>query len=71
VLRIYHTIDTTPTPLTDETGEFEPGSWVSLINPTADEIREVSDRLSVPGDYLRAALDEEERPRTEMRTASP
>lgn len=65
MLRIYHTIDTTPTPLTDETGEFEPGSWVSLINPTADEIREVSDRLSVPGDYLRAALDEEERPRTE------
>lgn len=33
--------------------------------PTADEIREVSSRLSIPGGYLRAALDEEERPRTE------
>ena len=62
---IYRTVEAAPVPRTEETGEFEPGSWVSLINPTADEIRVVSERLSIPGDYLRAALDEEERPRTE------
>ncbi|MDI3506147.1 MAG: magnesium transporter [Methanomicrobiaceae archaeon] len=65
MFRIYRTVEAAPAPRTEETGRFEPGSWVSMINPTAGEIKEVSERLSVPGDYLRAALDEEERPRTE------
>lgn len=65
MFRIYRTVEVAPAPRTEETGRFEPGSWVSMINPTAGEIKEVSERLSVPGDYLHAALDEEERPRTE------
>ncbi len=65
MLRIYRTVETAPAPRTEETGRFEPGSWICLINPSREEIEEVSERLSVQGDYLRAALDEEERPRTE------
>ena len=65
MFRIYRTVKTDPAPRTEEMDEFEPGSWVCMINPSADEIREVSDRLVIQEDYLRAALDEEERPRTE------
>ncbi|KUK60991.1 MAG: Magnesium transport protein corA [Methanoculleus marisnigri] len=65
MFRIYRTVEAAPVPRTEETGTFEPGSWVCMINPTAGEIEEISGRLSIPGDYLRAALDEEERPRTE------
>ena len=65
MIRIYRTVEAAPVPRTEETGRFEPGSWVSMINPTAGEIEEVAAKLAIPGDYLRAALDEEERPRTE------
>jgi len=65
MFRIYRTVEGATVPRTDETGRFEPGAWVSLVNPTADEIREAAEKLSIPGDYIRAALDEEERPRTE------
>jgi len=65
MFRIYRTVEAAPVPRTEETGTFEPGSWVCMINPTAGEIEEISGRLSIPADYLRAALDEEERPRTE------
>lgn len=66
MFHIYRTVEAAPpVPRTEETGTFEPGSWVSMINPLREEIEEVSARLSIPGDYLRAALDEEERPRTE------
>jgi len=65
MLRIYRTVKAAPVPQTEETDRFAPGSWVSLIHPSIEEIEEVAANLSVPGDYLRAALDEEERPRTE------
>ncbi|WP_342770560.1 MULTISPECIES: CorA family divalent cation transporter, partial [unclassified Methanoculleus] len=65
MLRIYRTVEAAPVPKTEETGRLEPGSWVSVINPSAEEIGEIATKLSIPGDYLRAALDEEERPRTE------
>ena len=59
MIRIYRTVEAAPVPRTEETGRFEPGSWVSMINPTAGEIEEVAAKLAIPGDYLRAALDEE------------
>ena len=40
---------------------FENGSWVNLINPTEEEIQTVVNTLNVPLDFIRAALDEEER----------
>ena len=44
---------------------FEEGIWVNLVNPTEDEIKTVSNALNVEIDFLRAALDEEERARIE------
>lgn len=42
------------------------GVWINLIAPTQTELAQVSDATEVPVDILRAALDEEERSRTEL-----
>ena len=44
---------------------FEEGSWVNLVNPTEEEINSVNSALNVEMDFLKAALDEEERARIE------
>lgn len=43
----------------------EKGSWINLVAPSEQEIQLVSDSTGVLSDLLRAALDEEERPRLE------
>jgi len=45
---------------------FAEGCWIDLINPTDDEVEEVSEAAHVPEDMLKAALDEEEMARTEF-----
>ena len=47
------------------TDTFEDGVWVNMTNPSEEEISKVSSSLNVEADFLRAALDEEERARTE------
>jgi len=44
---------------------FEDGVWVNLTNPTEEEIKRVCEGLNVDVEYIRAALDEEERARIE------
>lgn len=46
-------------------GTLEKGAWINLINPDSEELAQISSALAVPTDFLRAALDEEERSRTE------
>lgn len=43
-----------------------PGAWVHLCEPEEAEIERVSRELSIDPDFLRAALDEEERSRLEV-----
>jgi len=45
---------------------FEPNSWVDLVNPTEEELQRVSDELQIPLDLLRGPLDEEEKSRVEI-----
>lgn len=45
--------------------DFREGSWINLLDPSEEEIDLVADKLEIPGDFLTAALDEEERPRVE------
>lgn len=45
--------------------DFEEGAWVNLINPNMEELNRVSDCLHVEMEFLKAALDEEERSRIE------
>ena len=48
-----------------EIPEIEKGVWIQLINPTAQEIADISVQCEIDPDYIRAALDEEERARIE------
>lgn len=41
-------------------------AWVHLTAPSPEELSAVERSLQIPGDFLRAALDEEERPRLEF-----
>ncbi len=45
--------------------EFEPGCWINITNPDADELRHFSERYEIEADFLLAALDEEESPRVD------
>ena len=45
----------------NELSTYEEGVWVQLTQPTNQELNEVAEALNVEMDYLRAALDEEER----------
>lgn len=45
---------------------FENKCWVDMVNPTDDECALVSSQTGVPEDMIKAALDEEERARTEF-----
>lgn len=46
--------------------DFENGCWISMTNPTAEEMYGVSKAYGVAADDLRAALDEEERSRIDV-----
>lgn len=43
--------------------EIKNGVWVNMVNPTEEEINYVSDKLSLDIDFIKSALDEEERSR--------
>lgn len=46
--------------------KIEKGSWINLINPTNEEVKEVAETIKIDADYLRDALDVEERSRIEF-----
>ena len=46
-------------------GEYEPGCWVNVIDPTEEEIENLIDDYNLEPDFIRAALDEEESSRIE------
>ncbi len=43
----------------------DPGCWVSLIDPTGDEIRDIATHFDIPPEAVKAALDLDERSRVE------
>ena len=45
---------------------FEPGCWVAMTNPTAEELHEVATRYDIDASDMRAPLDEEERSRIDV-----
>lgn len=46
--------------------EFEKLCWVDMVNPSDDECEDVSCVTGIPEDMIKAALDEEEKARTEF-----
>lgn len=48
-----------------EISEISKGCWINLTNPTADEIDYVVTHLNIPVEFMKDALDDEERSRIE------
>ncbi|OIO41040.1 hypothetical protein AUJ10_01325 [Candidatus Pacearchaeota archaeon CG1_02_31_27] len=44
---------------------FEKGSWIKMINPKNGEIKKIIGEFKIPEDFVRASLDEDEKPRIE------
>jgi len=49
-----------------EIDSIEHGSWISMINPSDEEVLLITQKLNIPQDFIRAALDEEEGSRIEF-----
>ena len=62
MIRYYKTIDSK----LEKLKSFESGCWVNLVEPTTSEILEISNKLNVDIESIRAALDEEERSRIDI-----
>ena len=45
---------------------LQKGAWISVVAPTPDEIEVIAETTKVEPDFLRAALDDEERSHTEV-----
>jgi len=62
MLRAYREIDSVVQPV-EAIGQ--PGTWIHLVAPTEEEVVAVSVATGLLPEFLRAALDEDERPRQE------
>jgi len=51
---------------TYETIDFHKGNWINMINPSEKEIKEVCFALKIEEDFIRYALDPEEKARIEI-----
>lgn len=64
MLKIYKTdIETNKF---SEIKEFEKGSWINLVNPSDEEIKKVCDNLKIQDEFIKAALDNEEKARIDI-----
>ncbi len=46
--------------------EFRPGSWINLVNPTAQEIETVCSNLNIEDEFIKYPLDYEEQARIDI-----
>ena len=64
LLKIYNTdIETNKT---EEIKEFKKGSWINLVNPSESEIKKVCESINLDEDFIRDALDYEEKARIDI-----
>lgn len=54
------------TNLLEQTDEIKKGCWINLENPTEEEILMVCDTVNIEQDFIRYALDYEEKPRIDI-----
>ena len=64
LLKIYNTnIETNKV---EEIKEFKKGAWINLVNPSETEIRKVCENINIQEDFIRYALDYEEKARIDQ-----
>ena len=61
MLKIYNT--NMETNKLEEIKEFRKGSWINLVNPSENEIKKVCESINIQEDFIRDALDYEEKAR--------
>ena len=49
----------------EEIKEFKKGSWINLVNPSENEIKRVCESINIQEDFIRDALDYEEKARVD------
>ena len=47
----------------EEIKDFKKGSWINLVNPSENEIKKVCENINIQEDFIRDALDFEEKAR--------
>ncbi len=65
MIQIFNTVEENGVINLKQLNQITDGAWVNLINPSTDEIENVANTLKIPMDFIRDALDEEERARIE------
>ena len=64
MIKIYNTdIETN---VFEEIKEFKKGSWINLVNPSDNEIKKVCENINISEDFIRYALDYEEKARIDI-----
>lgn len=63
MMQIYRTNKETDTAITEIVETIDGNCWIRLTAPTEAELVQVSESCKLPLEFLKAALDEEERPR--------
>ena len=61
LLKIYNT--NIETDKTEEIKEFKRGAWINMVNPSDAEIKKVCEGVNIEEDYIKDALDYEEKAR--------
>lgn len=64
MLKMYNT--NMETNITEETKEFRKGNWINLVAPTETEIKKVCKNIHIQEDFIRYALDFEEKARIDV-----
>ena len=64
MIKIYNT--DMQTNKTEESQEYQKGSWINMTAPTDEEIKKVCSKLKISEDFLRYPLDSEEKARIDI-----
>ena len=54
------------TNVTEETTEFTRGNWINMVSPSEEEIKTVCENVKIQEDFIRYALDSEEKARIDL-----
>ena len=54
------------TNITTETTEYARGNWINMVSPSDDEIKEICENIDIQEDFIRYALDPEEKARIDV-----
>ena len=54
------------TNVTEETNKFNRGNWINMVSPSEEEIKEVCRNVNMQEDFIRYALDPEEKARIDI-----